>query len=1283
MLGSLLLLTALLLGAVRVEGGCHNNCNRNGLCSETSVCECFTGFEGNDCSRRSCPTGNAMGVMPYDTDLGHQKAECSGRGSCNYELGLCKCDPGFAGTSCERLECMNQCSGHGECMSLRNAAKFNDGFLYNRTTSYNLWDADMMYGCKCDHGYGGADCSMKMCDSGVDPRRYDSNPRETVTFVCECPTTGCDGKFKLSFKGKPFKKFFKHDAIARDVADALMNLPGVAANNSLYGPPAIEALSGGNADNQVCNAESTTYTTISFRRYAHDVPSMAIYANLLTVGNVYFDTFQTINCDCIQRNCNGTFRLLFDGAVTDSMVSYINRTLIPHHLRLLDTVRASTIKDIDFVNSSLSDGAESICQPGKLVSNVYRIRSTVSGNLPRLGLWASVGTDTDGDMKTPYYDVSGIGAYSTKYYSTSDFDDDRVMYLTTNDGRDDNFDICNGIGQCDFTTGHCQCPMGWGFHIDRGPCGRMMLSTSSSNGAARCPGTVRRQYDNGGVFHTSRDSERSRAARMYFSTNRGSNGALSRIVVADYVSSPVPKVQSVLYESADKHFTGRPLFNLTSSASAGPVAYDAARERIFFVDQNNGDFFIGKASVADNVTQNWDYFHTDGVERAAMTYDRWLPLDSSRGEVFSLHIDPDPQQRKIYWTIPGIEGYQDGTISWAYLDDDEAPGVHNMGDVIEGTNHKVVDPKGMAIHPYENSLYWVDVDILVDFGNSVPCLRRCRFNEARTSCKDVKEIYFNAQIGNHSTSISTSKMTDLVIDFHHNNTAIVMDAGTPPAILAIPLDAYDTVSPYTLIDTQIKTDTKTYAQRTVAYGEPLIGGASQLKYLVADDRDNFVLWSDSGSINYAYLESRDEVTHSSGLLAYLDGGNQTAYDGTIFTDQPVGLALDMGFGRGFDDGDYLECHGNGVCRGYENNFRCECFDGFTGDCSMRACPKGKAWFHEPLVDDVAHDVDMECSNMGLCDRRRGLCLCKEGFEGEACQRMTCRGRTPTENTCGGNGWCRSLKELSHLRKNGDVEYVNSDELASVYGTKEWDVETWDADSIHGCVGDDYGYYPDTQSPLHNITSAAFWNQGGPEEGSDIRNAGNMECAYGLDIREYEIYLKNGSWPTPDPGDFNANHTIARNRVACTADAGTFTLNFRNQTTVAIAYDATPETAATALEALTTIGEVKITLDPSSSENSAVCSATDTDNHYFMVWFLTERGLVPDLNIAVDSVTHSSATKVLAVSERIEGMGTVKECSGKGECNRATGLCECWPHWGSSDGYGNIGVRNDCGFSTIA
>ena len=42
----------------------------------------------------------------------------------------------------------------------------------------------------------------------------------------------------------------------------------------------------------------------------------------------------------------------------------------------------------------------------------------------------------------------------------------------------------------------------------------------------------------------------------------------------------------------------------------------------------------------------------------------------------------------------------------------------------------------------------------------------------------------------------------------------------------------------------------------------------------------------------------------------------------------------------------------------------QCDPGFFGDCQARTCPSGRAWFHEPAVDEIAHDEFAECSNMG-------------------------------------------------------------------------------------------------------------------------------------------------------------------------------------------------------------------------------------------------------------------------------------------------------------------------------
>ena len=60
-------------------------------------------------------------------------------------------------------------------------------------------------------------------------------------------------------------------------------------------------------------------------------------------------------------------------------------------------------------------------------------------------------------------------------------------------------------------------------------------------------------------------------------------------------------------------------------------------------------------------------------------------------------------------------------------------------------------------------------------------------------------------------------------------------------------------------------------------------------------------------------------------------------------------------------------------------------------------------FSEPVVDGVAHDVMVECSNMGVCDRLRGVCNCADGYEGGACERLSCPVSTGTGAPCHGNG----------------------------------------------------------------------------------------------------------------------------------------------------------------------------------------------------------------------------------------------------------------------------------------
>ena len=141
--------------------GCPNNCSRNGNCNSDSICECSSGWTGGDCSVRVCPYGIAFSDVAVSADTAHQSTVCSGRGICHE--GECVCDNGFTGIACERTQCKNDCSHNGQCVSMQHLAdktRNHDSQQY----SYNqIWDADKIFGCLCDEGYDGYDCSLRTC----------------------------------------------------------------------------------------------------------------------------------------------------------------------------------------------------------------------------------------------------------------------------------------------------------------------------------------------------------------------------------------------------------------------------------------------------------------------------------------------------------------------------------------------------------------------------------------------------------------------------------------------------------------------------------------------------------------------------------------------------------------------------------------------------------------------------------------------------------------------------------------------------------------------------------------------------------------------------------------------------------------------------------------------------------------------------------------------------------------------------------------------------------------
>jgi len=155
-----------------------------------------------------CPAGKAFGDIPSAADAAHALAECSNQGLCNRATGECQCFSPFIGSACEKMSCPNDCSSHGQCLSMAEMARLrynvdptkNANFEYGSINAFatTAWDHDVVHGCMCDStwpvGYAdgetqlaeyfGGDCSQKRCPSGDDP----------YTTLDE---TNCHGKSQL------------------------------------------------------------------------------------------------------------------------------------------------------------------------------------------------------------------------------------------------------------------------------------------------------------------------------------------------------------------------------------------------------------------------------------------------------------------------------------------------------------------------------------------------------------------------------------------------------------------------------------------------------------------------------------------------------------------------------------------------------------------------------------------------------------------------------------------------------------------------------------------------------------------------------------------------------------------------------------------------------------------------------------------------------------------------------------------------------------------------------
>jgi len=395
---------------------------------------------------------------------------------------------------------------------------------------------------------------------------------------------------------------------------------------------------------------------------------------------------------------------------------------------------------------------------------------------------------------------------------------------------------------------------------------------------------------------------------------------------------------------------------------------DQAKDQLLFIDNNPAAVFIGKANLNG-------------------TYEVWLRL---KYKVFGFAMDPHFSRRKLYWTSPKANLIADGSLYWVSIDA-TTPIAYSLTSVIGQAN--LIDPMGIAVHMYEQRLYWLDKTSSLTLTHSV--LRSCNLDGTA-----FNQTYVLRRAGNHS--IISTNLTDIVIDYAHNNTAVIIDTARPAAIIGVNLNFphYN--------DSLLQRDQMSNLYPTRVIASTFQVSMSTPRYLAIDEWLNHVIWSDKSLSAVRFAKDAIDAITDDTVGGIYTSKTQDHFD--IDLSYPVGLAFNYALGPA-TFGDHLECFGHGQCLGLAGNWKCKCQKGYIGDCQMRSCPVGPAWFHEPAINDTAHDVLMECSNIGVCDRSTGECLCKIGYEGAACERMSC----PANNgkTCSGRGRLHTFIQMHY------------------------------------------------------------------------------------------------------------------------------------------------------------------------------------------------------------------------------------------------------------------------------
>jgi hypothetical protein len=274
--------------------------------------------------------------------------------------------------------------------------------------------------------------------------------------------------------------------------------------------------------------------------------------------------------------------------------------------------------------------------------------------------------------------------------------------------------------------------------------------------------------------------------------------------------------------------------------------------------------------------------------------------------------------------------------------------------------------------------------------------------------------------------------------------------------------------------------------------------------------------------------------------------------------------------------------------------RCKCINPYFGfNCQNKYCPFGESWHSIPKVSNQRNLEPVACSNAGDCDHSTGTCNCREGYEGRACERMSCPTK-PMQRVAA------SVDNFYHLNYNPDI--VNKLPIEIGLGSDGLTIPAGESFTSYNRVIK-AGIIPGLDPPCSGHGRCRTMREAGSQyDGSKyLKNPPVYYTSWEADKIQgclcddgwdgFDCSLRSCPWGRDPTDTLISTYHNEIFTIQCEATQGYFAIDIMGSHTAPISFDADPMYIKKVLEAVDGVGNVDVVMQEDTNGLPSVCGLT--------------------------------------------------------------------------------------------